>query len=109
MTDKEVMEALALKQSQVIHSIKDIDCPRDAINPGIYFGFVRGWRACRNVGTTSKAVDHARFVYPDDIYYITCMSNRYARKELALLSREEVAKIKNELIEEGRRLHEDKF
>lgn len=39
---------LAKEFANNLESIKDIDCPRDVINPGLWFGFIKGYEAASN-------------------------------------------------------------
>lgn len=36
---------LAMEVANDFNSAKGIDCPRYILNPGIYFGYIRGWEA----------------------------------------------------------------
>lgn len=38
-------EELATELASSLEPIKDIQCPRDCRNPGLYFGFIKGYEA----------------------------------------------------------------
>ncbi len=52
------MENQASQLANMPTSIKDIDCPRGILNPGLYFGFIKGYEAAvrdhKSVSVKSK-------------------------------------------------------
>lgn len=62
------------------HTTKiDIDCPREALNPGLYFGFIKGWDAAVNELRATMTVSH--FV---DEYNSVVEENKKLKNELFL-------------------------